>query len=67
MFTKIQHATIAARARTGDQFIGTSIQRGRYNIVRAVPPASGRGFYSVTTLKPGLTPEEAVAFLDAMH
>ena len=64
---QLQAATLAARAKTGDKHIGTQIAKGRVDVVRAVPPASGRGRYAVTVLHAGLTPAQAVAHLQAMQ
>jgi hypothetical protein len=63
----IREATLAARARTGDQNIGTQVARGLVDVVRAVPPASGRGRYTVTILRASATPKQAVEFLGAMQ
>ncbi|MGL4648079.1 MAG: hypothetical protein ACRC1H_01625 [Caldilineaceae bacterium] len=67
MLFQLQAATLKARAKTGDKHIGTTIKHGRVDVVRAVPPASGRGTYTVTVLRSGLTPAEAVAHLEAMQ
>ena len=64
---QLQAATLAARAKTGDQHIGTQVAKGRVDVVRAVPPESGRGRYTVTVLRAGLTPAQAVAHLEAMQ
>jgi hypothetical protein len=64
---QLQAATLAARAKTGDSNIGTQVARGLVDVVRAVPPASGRGLYAVTVLHAGLTPAAAVAALGAMR
>jgi hypothetical protein len=63
----IREATLAARARTGDQNIGTQVARGLVDVVRAVPPASGRGRYTVTVLAVGLALADAVAYLSRMQ
>jgi len=65
--TQLQTATLAARAKTGDRHIGTQVARGLVDVVRAVPPSSGRGRYAVTVLHAGLTPAAAVAALGAMR
>ena len=64
---QVQAATMAARAKTGDQHIGTQVKQGRFDVVRAVPPVSGRGRYTVTVLAASLTPADAVAYLGAMQ
>lgn len=64
---QVQAATIAARAKTGDMHIGTQVKQGRFDVVRAVPPESGRGRYTVTVLAASLTPADAVAYLGAMQ
>lgn len=63
---QLQAATLAARANTGDSHIGTQVARGLIDVVRAVPPASGRGSYVVTVLRGGMTPAQAVEHLEAM-
>lgn len=63
----LQAATLAARAKTGDQHIGTQVKHGRFDVVRAVPPVSGRGSYTVTVLAASLTPSDAVAYLGRMR
>lgn len=63
---ELKAAVDAARARTGDQHIGTQVGKGGIDVVRAVPPTSGRGKYTVTVLRAGLTLEQAVEFLGAM-
>lgn len=63
----LQSATLAARTRTGDKHIGTDVSKGVVDVIRAVPPASGRGFYTKTILKAGLTPAQAVDFLGSMQ
>ena len=67
MLLELQTATRNARASTGDDHIGTQITRGRVDVVRAVPPISGRGAYTVTVLRAGLTPTQAVSHLNAMR
>ena len=63
---KLQAAIIAARVRTGDKHIGMQVARGLIDVVRAVPPANGRGKYAVTVLRAGLTQEQAISHLNAM-
>lgn len=63
---QLQAAVNAARARTGDKHISTQVSKGLVDVVRAVPPESGRGRYTVTILRANLTPAEAVEFLGAM-
>lgn len=64
---QLQAATVAARAKTGDCHIGTQAARGLVDVVRAVPPKSGRGRYAVTVLLAGLTPAAAIAVLAALQ
>ena len=64
---QLQAATLAARAKTGDKHIGTQVAQGRIDVVRAVPPASGRGRYTVTVLAGGLSLADAVAYLGRMQ
>jgi hypothetical protein len=67
MMFQLQAATNKARAATGDKHISTQVARGLVDVVRAVPPTSGRGRYTVTVLRGGLTPAQAVAHLEAMQ
>lgn len=67
MLFQLQAATNKARTTTGDKHIATQVARGLVDVVRAVPPASGGGLYSVTVLRGGLTPAQAVAHLEAMQ
>ena len=64
---QLQVATRAARAKTGDSHIGTQVAKGLIDVVRAVPPTSGRGRYTVTVLRGGLTPAQAISYLEAMQ
>ena len=64
---QLQAATVAARDRTGDKHIGTQVARGLVDVIRAVPPASGRGRYTVTILRSGLSAAQAVAHLESMR
>lgn len=64
---KLQSATLAARAKTGDKHIGTQVKQGRIDVVRAVPPASGRGRYTVTVLAASLPLADAVSYLGSMQ
>lgn len=63
---ELQTAVLAARARGAEPFVGTQVNKGRMDIVRAVPPMSGRGRYAVTVLRAGLSLPEAVAFVSAL-
>ena len=65
MLMQLQAATNKARTATGDQHIGTRVARGLVDVVRAVPAA--RGTYTVTVLRAGLTPAQAVKHLESMH
>lgn len=67
MLFQLQAAANKARVATGDKHIATQVARGLVDVVRAVPPASGRGRYTVTVLRGGLTPAQAVAHLEAMQ
>lgn len=67
MLFQLQAATIKARTATGDKYISTQVEKGLVDVIRAVPPASGRGYYKVTVLRGGLTPAQAVAHLEAMQ
>ena len=44
-----------------------AVDKGRIDVVRAVPPTSGRGRYTVTVLAAELTPADAVAYLNGMQ
>ncbi len=66
MLFQLQAATNKARAATGDKHISTQVARGLVDVVRAVPPTRGLGSYTVTVLRGGLTPAQAVAHLEAM-
>lgn len=55
-----------ARARTGDKHIGTQAHSGLVDVVRAVPPESGKGRYTVTVLRADLTAAEAIDFLGSL-
>ena len=61
---QLQAATLQARAKTGDDHIGTRVKAGLVDVVRAVP--SDNGAYEVTVLCAGLTPAQAVAHLNGM-
>lgn len=63
---KLQQATLAARARTGDKHIATQVEAGLIDVVRSVPPAIGKGKHTLTVLRAGLTAEQAVAYLEGM-
>ena len=67
MIHQLQAAAIAARRATGDRNIGIQAHSGIVDIVRAVPPASGVGKYSVTILLANLTPSDAVRELLGMR
>ena len=45
----LRDATLSARIRTGDVHLGTRVDSGRVDIVRAVPTTRGR--YRVTVLQ----------------
>lgn len=61
---QLRAATLDARARTGDDTIGTSSANGRYNVVRVLP--RGESGTKVEYLVRGLTLADAVAYLNAM-
>lgn len=63
---KLQQATLAARARTGDKHIATQVKAGLFDVVRAVPPESGKGKHAVTVLRSGLTAQQAAAYLEGV-
>ena len=63
----LRSATLAARAKTGDSHISTQVAKGLVDVVRAVPPTGGRGRYAVTVLRAGMTPAQAIAYLEAMQ
>lgn len=61
---KLQAATTAARARTGDRRIGVRVEAGRLQIVTVTPLPDGTS--AVESISDWVTADEAVAFLDAM-
>lgn len=63
VMTTLQPATMRARARTGDQSIGTSAGKGKIRVESVT--FEGRKAI-VKPLSDWLTCAEAVAFLDAM-
>lgn len=67
MLFQLQAATNKARALTGDKHISTQVERGTIDVVRSVPPSNGHGCYTVTVLRGGMTPAQAVAYLEAMQ
>lgn len=56
---KLQTATLAARARTGDKALSTNVEAGQVRVVRVVGE-------TVTELTTGLTVAKAVEFLNAI-
>jgi hypothetical protein len=64
---RLQTAIVAARRRTGDPHVGAQVSKGCVDVVRAVPPASGRGQYAVKVICGGLSPDAAVSFLDTYN
>ncbi len=60
---QLRNATLAARQRTGDQHIGTRVEAGKVQVVRAVP--AGREF-DVTPLTGWLTAQEALNVVRAI-
>jgi hypothetical protein len=68
-FSELRQATLAARERKQDPAISVQVHQGLYDVVRAIPPASGRGKYTIDYLRngAGLTADGAVKFLGAMQ
>jgi hypothetical protein len=66
-FSELRQATLAARERTQDATFGVEVSAGVYAIVRAIPPATGRGKYVIDYQSAGLTSDEAVSYLDALR
>lgn len=66
-FSELRQATLDARERKQDAAIGVQVHQGLYDVVRAIPPASGRGAYTIDCLSAGLTADGAVKFLEAMQ
>ena len=62
----LQQTVLAARSRPNGANVGTQISKDRVDVVRAVPPASGRGRYAVTILCGGLSLSEAIAYVAAL-
>lgn len=65
-FSELRQATLAARERTQDQTFGVEVSAGLYAIVRAIPPANGRGKYVIDYQSAGLTSDQAKAYLDKL-
>jgi hypothetical protein len=65
-FTELRQATLAARERTQDPTFGVQVHQGLYDVVRAIPPASGRGKYVIDYQRAGLTADGALSFLNAL-
>lgn len=63
MFT-LRNATLAARQRTGDETIGTTVSAGKVQIVRVTFNAKGRS--TVAPATDWLTVAEAVQALEAL-
>jgi hypothetical protein len=61
---KIQTATRAARARTGDRSIGTCVKAGKFDVVRVT--YNKRGTSTVTPVASGLTVDGTIAALNAL-
>jgi len=61
---QLRNATLAARQRTGDDHIGTRVEAGRVQVVRAVPAARGR--FDVTPITGWLTAQEALNAIRAL-
>lgn len=60
----LQSATLAARARTGCQAIGTRACDGKVQIVRAEPLKSGD--FDITPLSDWITPQECINQLNTL-
>lgn len=64
---RIRNAVKAARERTADPRLSVQVgASGAVDIVRAVPPESGRGRYVVTIVRASLSVEEAIRALDEL-
>lgn len=60
----LQSATLAARARTGDQSIGTNAEQGQIRVVRVTSDTTGN--WTVSDLSDPLPATKAVEFLNAL-
>lgn len=63
---QLQQATLAARARTGDKSIGTTVSKGRIQIVKVTYPTEKRGGCKVVKMTVWLSMDEAVTYLNAL-
>lgn len=64
---QVRRATVDARARLGDQTIGTRADSGRLQVVRVTYPAGKRGRADVAPISDWLAPADVVAYLGAMQ
>lgn len=62
---KIQKATAGAKARTGDQTLGTRVSKGTLQVVRVIKHVKGTGC-DVLPMTDYLPISAAISYLDAM-
>lgn len=63
---QIQKATVGAKARTGDQTLGTRVGKGKLQVVRVIKHAKGPGC-DVMPVTEFLPIPAAIAYLAAMQ
>ena len=66
LFSEIQRATLAARARLGDSRIGTRVRAGQMQMVSVEYPRGKRGASVVTPLSEWMPLADVVRALDAL-
>jgi hypothetical protein len=65
-FSELRTATLAARERTQDPTFSLQVCQGTYDVVRAIPPATGRGKYTIDYQSAALNSDEALEYLNAL-
>jgi hypothetical protein len=64
-FSELRQATLRARERTDDSCVGVTVTMGKFNIVRAIPPKSGKGSYTIDFQSADLSLPQAIEFLNS--
>jgi hypothetical protein len=62
----IQKATVGAKSRTGDQTLGTRVDKGRLQVVRVIKHTKGPGC-DVLPVTEFLPIPDAIAYLESMQ
>ena len=62
----LRAATLAARARTGNQDLGSSVEQGLFRIEEVTYPKEKRGLAVVKPLSGFLSLQGAIAFINAL-